>query len=127
VPVSVPAVAAGASGISDVSIGQVGDNSAIDQKQDARIGQQPGTTAADEQKASVGSNGQAATPAPAVSSQSLPTNHPMTAQQYKELKKQQERQAKYLKKHPEALKAAQAAAAQAAAANPAPAETTPQK
>jgi outer membrane protein assembly factor BamD len=118
VPVSVPALAAGgASGVSDVSV-TVGDTAAIDQKPEARLGQPAPAAAAaagtDEQKASVGSNGQASSgagsdPAAAPANaaiQALPSNHPITAAQFKEMKKQQERAAKYAKKHPAAVKPA---------------------
>jgi hypothetical protein len=125
-PVSIPQSAlGGASGVSDVAIGQVGDTQAIDQNKDARLGA-PGadataatpaagtTTAAagangtGEQKASVTSNGLVAAPAapgsaaaalttPVVNEQ-LPTNHPFTKDQLKAIKKAQERVAKLQKK-----------------------------
>jgi outer membrane protein assembly factor BamD len=115
VPVSVPAAAAGTqSGVSDVVLGQTSD-SAIDQKPDARMGQPtaPGGAASGEgeQKASVQSNGQpqpaAAAPAPAAPASplttttvdaTLPTNHPMTKDQIRMMKKAQEKQAKVQKK-----------------------------
>jgi hypothetical protein len=111
-PVSVPLEAAGstapgtssvgASGISDVGIGVVGNTSALDQKSDARLSSTQGDG---EHKASVGSSGistdPAATPAPQAP---LPTNHPYTKKQLDELKKRQEA----------AMKAQQKAAAEAA-------------
>lgn len=111
IPVSVPASAAStasvaAGGISDVSIGQVGDTTAIDQKQDARLSQTV------ENKASVGSNGQdisqtapAADPAVAA----LPTNHPASVADIKAFQKQQARAVKAARKQPK--KAAPAAPA----------------
>ena len=110
VPVSVPATSAtsatsGASGVSDVSIGTVGDTTAIDQKQDVRLGQQTAAVAPAENKASVGSNGQAVapaaiqtTPAPDAAVASLPTNHPATAADLKSFQKQQQRAMKLAKK-----------------------------
>ena len=111
VPVSVPSTAAGVqSGVSDVVIGQTSD-AAIDQKQDARLGQQP-AAGVGEQKASVQSNGQPqapaapaapASPSPlaastAAADANLPTNHPLTKDQQKLIKKAQDRQAKAQKK-----------------------------
>jgi len=147
VPVSVPQVAAGGqSGISDVSAGVVSNTDAIDKQPDARLNLQPGaadnaTPAAtsapapalpgqsDEHKASVGANGQTATPAtpaaalaasansntetPAAKPEVLPTNHPATKDQLRAYKKAQEKAAKLAKKN---------AAAKPAAATPA---TTP--
>ena len=118
IPVSVPASAAStatapvAPGISDVSIGQVDDTSAIDQKQDARISQNA------EKKASVGSNGQDLTetaPAADPALAALPTNHPASAADIKAFQKQQERLIKAAKKAPK--KAAKAAAGATAPAN----------
>jgi outer membrane protein assembly factor BamD len=153
VPVSVPQAAAGGQtgGISDVSAGVVGNTDAIDRQPDARLNIQPeagGTPAApaavsvpntslvggpDENKASVGANGQAATPATpaaalaaasttpaAATPEVLPTNHPATKDQLKAYKKQQEKAAKLAKKN---------GTAKPAAATPAvtttPAATTP--
>jgi outer membrane protein assembly factor BamD len=157
VPVSVPQIAAGGqAGISDVAVGVVGNTDAIDKQPDARLNIQPGaagnaapaaspaTTSApatgllgtDEQKASVGANGQASTPstpAAALAAQTaasttsaasstpapevLPTNHPATKDQLKAYKKQQEKAAKLAKKN--------AAAAKPAANATTPAVTTP--
>ncbi len=99
VPVSVPSTATGgASGVSDVSIGQVSDTSAIDQKQDVRLGVQANPV---ENKASVGSNGQAISetaPAPNPAAAALPTNHPASAADLKVFKKQQVKAFKQAKK-----------------------------
>ena len=100
IPVSVPATAAGAaSGISDVSIGQVGSTTAIDQQPDARLNTPAGGTG--EQKASVGANGQAggdaATPSTTPDPQ-LPSNHPPTKAQLKAYQQQQAKEAKAAKK-----------------------------
>lgn len=101
VPVSVPAAAAGtASGISDVTIGAIGDASAIDQKEDARLGAAaPSTSGASngtgEQKASTTSTGLATAPpvetpaAPVSNDAVLPTNHPITKDQLKAMKQAQ--------------------------------------
>jgi outer membrane protein assembly factor BamD len=163
VPVSVPQVAAGGqSGVSDVSAGVVSNTDAIDKQPDARLNIQPGAPAAavpaaatsapatglvggtDEQKASVGANGQAATPAtpaaalaasansttetPAAKPEVLPTNHPATKDQLKAYKKAQEKAAKLAKKNAAAKPAG--ASSPAAAATPAtpttPTATTPQ-
>jgi outer membrane protein assembly factor BamD len=138
VPVSVPATAAGGqTGVSDVVLGQTSDT-AIDEKQDARIGLQsaPGgpATGQGEQPASVGSNGQAqqaaaAKPAasaasslpsssplapPSAADANLPTNHPPTKDQLKLMKKAQEKQSKDQKKQQE--KAAKTGTPAAAAA-----------
>jgi outer membrane protein assembly factor BamD len=154
VPVSVPQIAAGGqSGISDVSAGVVSNTSAIDSQPDARLNIQPAAATAvnnaagnapapatglqggtDEQKASVGANGQAATPATpaaalaAASATSatpapevLPTNHPATKDQLKAYKKQQEKAAKLAKKNAAAKPAATTATP---AVTPTP--TTPQ-
>ncbi len=106
VPVSIPAAAAGAqTGVSDVSIGEVA-NSAIDQQPDARLGAPAtGTPEAGtgEQKASVGSNGQAPAsaagpgvtqPLSTTDNAQLPTNHPPTKQQLKAFKDAQAKEAK---------------------------------
>jgi outer membrane protein assembly factor BamD len=140
VPVSVPAAAAGgASGVSDVGISLTADTAAIDQKPEARIGTPAaGAAGGDEQKASVGANGQSVTPAgtasPAtpISPQSLPTNHPMTVQQFKELKKAAERAQKNAKKHPAKADPATAVApaattTPATTTTPAATDSTPQK
>ena len=106
IPVSVPATAAGVQrGVSDVSIGQVGSTTAIDQQPDARLNTPAGGTG--EQKASVGQNGQTgaadaqpadptkpADPAKATDRDSLPTNHPPTKQQIKAYKDAQAREAR---------------------------------
>jgi outer membrane protein assembly factor BamD len=137
IPVSVPATAAGQTGVSDVSVGQVGDTAAIDKQQDARLGTPavapgvtppatPGTPAAagtGEQKASVGSNGQPNIPGAPVadtSQQVLPTNHPLTADQLKAFKKEQIRLFKQAKKN-----AVAAAKNPAKATTPATPATTP--
>ena len=160
VPVSVPQVAAGGqSGISDVSAGVVSNTDAIDKQPDARLNIQPaaaGNTAAvvntgaatsapaaglqgdsDEHKASVGANGQAATPAtpaaalaasansttetPAAKPEVLPTNHPATKDQLKAYKKAQEKAAKLAKKNAAAKPAAAATAVTPTATTPQPA------
>jgi outer membrane protein assembly factor BamD len=103
-PVSVPAPAAGPTGISDVTAGVVGDSKAIDEQPEARLGQQQSAAGATsngtgEQRASLGSNGQPAADAakpvtnqPAAdANQPLPTNHPPTKQQLKAFKKAQEK------------------------------------
>ena len=103
VPVSVPAIAAGVAapgGVSDVVAGVVGDTANLDQQNDARLNPQPGaaTSAAVENKASVGSNGQpiaAGSPetpaAPVAADATLPTNHPASAKQLKDFEKAQKR------------------------------------
>jgi outer membrane protein assembly factor BamD len=109
-PVSVPSVAAGVqSGVSDIVLGQTTD-AAIDKNPEARLGQQPAPgagTGVGEQKASVQSNGQ---PQPAAGSSplasqttaaadaNLPTNHPLSKDQLKLIKKAQDKQAKAQKK-----------------------------
>jgi outer membrane protein assembly factor BamD len=117
VPVSVPATAAGGqNGISDVTASVGTDTTALDKGQDARLSAQNGAgkapiTGEGENKASVGSNGQAvaqssaqsrtpSTPAAATQNQPLPTNHPITKQQLKMIKKAQEKAAKKQKKTP---------------------------
>ena len=114
VPVSVPKVATGGQdGINDVSASQVVTNTeAIDRNPDVRLRTPAAGTAAEtssatskdngtgEQKATVGSNGQAdltATAKPAVDGP-LPTNHPPTKDQLKAYKKAQEKAAKDAKK-----------------------------
>jgi hypothetical protein len=132
VPVSVPAVAAGGqNGISDVTAGVIGDSKDIDEKPEARLGQQ-GTaaesvnggaatavsTGTGEQRASLGSNGQSPTSAetPAASqtaadaNQPLPTNHPPTKAQLKAYRKAQEKAVAKAKKNADAAKAKPAAA-----------------
>ena len=126
VPVSVPAAAAGVqSGISDVVGEVVGNSSNLDKSPDARMSQQnginvPAANGTGEQRASVGSNGEAsptgsaglaptATPAapaaPAKPAAPLqlktatdianavptPTNHPVSPKQLKEYQKNQEK------------------------------------
>jgi outer membrane protein assembly factor BamD len=108
VPVSVPSTAAGGqSGISDVTVGTVGDSKAIDEQPEARLGQQNGAADAQngtgERRASLGSNGQsqaenpASAASPAVNqpaadaNQPLPTNHPPTKAQLKAYRKAQEK------------------------------------
>ena len=124
VPVSVPKVASGgADGISDVSASQVVSNTdAIDRTPDARLGTPAAGTPASvtavpataaetasatgkdngtgEQKASLGSNGQADNAAPAKPAVEgpLPTNHPPTKDQLKAYKKAQEKAIKDAKK-----------------------------
>jgi outer membrane protein assembly factor BamD len=156
VPVSVPQVAAGGqSGVSDVSAGVVGNTDAIDKQPDARLNIQPAAAATatgapatsapptglvggtDEQKASVGANGQTATPAtpaaalaasansttetPAAKPEVLPTNHPATKDQLKAYKKAQEKAAKLAKKNAAAKPAAAATAVTPTATTPQPA------
>ena len=98
-PVSVPVSAAGgATGVSDVVGGVVGDSSNIDKSPDARMSSKngevvPEATGTGEQKASVGSNGEtsAVTPVAAKPDAPPPTNHPVTAQQMKEYQKAQKK------------------------------------
>jgi outer membrane protein assembly factor BamD len=112
VPVSVPKEAAGGqNGLSDVTASVGTDTTALDKGQDARLNAQniPGNApiaGEGENKASVSSNGQPAaqtstqsTPA-AAQNQPLPTNHPLTKQQLKMIKKAQEKAAKKQKKTP---------------------------
>ncbi len=102
VPVSVPESASGGqTGVSDVTVSVGTDTSALDKGQDARLSAQNGTPATPgegEQHASVLSNGQPAaqggTQSAAAQNQPLPTNHPLTKQQLKLLKKAQEKAAK---------------------------------
>lgn len=130
VPVSVPATAAGGqTGISDVTASVGTDTSALDKGQDARLSAQntagtPGTPAGGEgeQKASVGSNGQpvaqnATTNSTPAQNQPLPTNHPLTKQQLKAIRKAQEKAAKKQKAQPQP---APASAAQPGATQPSP-------
>jgi outer membrane protein assembly factor BamD len=141
VPVSVPATAAGTqSGVSDVVLGQTSDT-AIDQKPDARLGLPPApgaiATGEGEQKASVQSNGQpqpaAAPKAPAAPASplttttvdaTLPTNHPMTKDQIRMMKKAQEKQAKAQKKQ-QPKTGTQPAAATTTTAQPAATQNVP--
>lgn len=90
IPVSVPATppaGAGQSGVSDVVGGVVSNAATLDQGQDARLSaqQQGGAT---ENKASVGSNGQAAASTDAAPP---PTNHPPTPKQIRDYQKQQKK------------------------------------
>jgi outer membrane protein assembly factor BamD len=126
VPVSVPQAAAGGqTGISDVTAVASSDTTALDKGQDARLSAQnvAGNAAGQgENPASVGSNGQplgqngnansAASASSAAQNQPLPTNHPLTKQQLKLLKKQQEKAAKKQKAQGKDAQAAQPAAAQ---------------
>ncbi|MDQ1471768.1 MAG: outer membrane protein assembly factor BamD [Bryobacterales bacterium] len=101
VPVSVPVVAAGgATGISDV-VGNavVGNTDTLDKGKDARMSTQNGVVGKSaggtgENPASVGANGQGATPAATAEAAPPPTNHPATAQQIKEYQKAQAKAAK---------------------------------
>ena len=124
VPVSVPLTPAGTggpTGISDVVAGVVGDSTNLDQQADARLNPQPAAPASGvgENKASVGSNGQPLVEkpgptAPAASDAALPTNHPVSAKQMKELERMQKRaEAQQRKKN-------KGAAVAAPAPNPAP-------
>jgi|GEM_PF-195802 len=143
VPVSVPEAAAGRqNGLSDVVGGFVGDPTNLDKSPDARMSSQngvvgPAGAGTGEQKASLGSNGEAAPTgsagvpaetaaphaAPAVVAPP-PTNHPVTAKQIKDYQKAQERaQAKALKA---AKKKGLVPAANATNAAAAPAGSTPQ-
>lgn len=136
VPVSVPEAAAGGqSGVSDVSVGQVADNSVIDRQQDARLGT-PGTpgvptpTGTGEQKATVASNGQPNIPGAPVAAdpgQPLPTNHPLTADQIKTIRKQAVAAAKQQKKNEEQAKKTAAAKKSTTPASTQPAATSPQQ
>ncbi len=156
-PVSVPAVAAGSGGVSDVTVSASNEGTVLDTKQDARLGTPAAAAAPEpapagapdalpaaggENKASVSSNGQATadavekpTDAPAAP-QVLPTNHPLTAEQLKLLKRQAKKAAEYAKKHPAAAKPADMtttsptsgspdALTATPAAKPAPSATTP--
>ena len=140
-------------GVSDVTASVVGTDE-IDKQKDARLGTAGGGTpevpaaqpltaeptspstpsGSGENPASVGSNGQklvtdaaakpAATP---VINQALPTNHPLTMEQLKILKKQAEKAAKNQKKHPNGapVPAAVTPAVPGATAPGAPAAATP--
>jgi outer membrane protein assembly factor BamD len=106
IPVSVPDIAAGRpSGVSDVGVTQVGDNSAIDQKPDARLGTPVAAAATPPAaaKPAAGSNGAPRIPGAdttnAQTTQALPTNHPLTADQLKAFKKEQIRLFKQAKKN----------------------------
>jgi outer membrane protein assembly factor BamD len=150
VPYSVPQSAAGnlpsgaavpsATGVSDVSISANVNGTELDLKPDARLGTpaaaEPATAGLGEQKASQNANGQAVADAVekpaapvAVSNQSLPTNHPLTADQLKILKKQAQKAAAYQKKHPQVAKppttAAEATGTAPTATTPTAAGTTP--
>ncbi len=126
VPVSVPQTAAGgASGVSDVVGGVVGDTKELDQAKDARLSSQngvvgPAAQGTGENKASLGANGESA--AKGGAEQIVPpTNHPATAKQIKEYEALQKKAAS------KAAKVARSAAKKgvpAAAATPA-AATTP--
>jgi outer membrane protein assembly factor BamD len=104
VPVSVPQAAAGGqTGISDVTAGVSTDATALDKGQDARLSAQ-NAAGQGENPASVGSNGQplaqsgtansSSSSSSAAQNQPLPTNHPLTKQQLKAIKKAQEKAAK---------------------------------
>jgi outer membrane protein assembly factor BamD len=112
-PVSVPNLpGAGATGVSDVVGGVVGDTSNLDKSPDARMSQQngvnvPAANGTGEQKASVVSTGQdtAVGVAPAKPEAAPPTNHPVTAQQMKDYQKAQKKaQEKALKAYKDAVK-----------------------
>jgi len=133
VPVSVPQTAAGGqTGISDVTAGVSTDATALDKGQDARLSAQnaAGNTAGEgENPASVGSNGQPAaqngatnsssSSASAAQNQPLPTNHPLTKQQLKAIKKAQEKAAKKQKAQGKAAPAGQPAVTQSSPGQPA--------
>jgi outer membrane protein assembly factor BamD len=105
VPVSVPATAAGTlgpTGVSDVVAGVVGDTTTLDQQSDARLSAQPVAPGGGvgENKASVGSNGQPletdpkidpTKPAAPAANGALPTNHPVSPKQMKDLEKMQKK------------------------------------
>lgn len=118
VPVSVPVIAGGgASGVSDVVGGVVGNTENLDKSPDARMSSQNGAvvkseTGTGEQKASVGSNGQTEAPAP-VQAAPPPTNHPASAQQIKEYQKLQAKAAARAAKAAKKVKPAAAAASPA--------------
>jgi outer membrane protein assembly factor BamD len=138
VPVSVPAAAAGGqTGISDVTAVASTDTTALDKGQDARLSAQnvPGNAAGQgENPASVGSNGQplaqsgtansASSSSSAAQNQPLPTNHPLTKQQLKAIKKAQERAAKKQKSAGKDAQTAQPAAAQPSPGQPASTQPT---
>jgi outer membrane protein assembly factor BamD len=98
IPVSVPQTAAGgATGVSDVVGGVVGDTSQLDTAQDARLSSQNGVVGAaaqgtGENKASQGSNGESATTGGATQIVP-PTNHPATAKQIKQYEQLQKKAA----------------------------------
>jgi hypothetical protein len=131
IPVSVPESAAGGqTGISDVTASVGTDPTALDKGVDARMSaQKPAapTNGTGEDKASVGSNGEppaqkgtqqaAATP----QNQPLPTNHPLTKQQIKMMKKAQEKAAKKQKKNRQKPAEPASTAQPAATASAAPA------
>lgn len=120
IPVSVPLTAAGgASGISDVVGGVVGDSTQLDTAQDARLSSQNGTltqaaTGTGENKASVGANGESAAKGgaePIVP----PTNHPATAKQIKQYEQMQKKGIEKAARDAKKQKATPAAAAKPAA------------
>lgn len=99
-PVSVPSLPGAAGGVSDVQGGVVTDSSNIDKSADARMSSKNGAVVPEgagtgEQKASVGSNGEAVSNAAAPAAPKVeaapPTNHPATAQQMKDYLKQQKK------------------------------------
>jgi len=131
VPVSVPQAAAGGqNGISDVTASVGTDTTALDKGQDARLSAQKvaGNAAGQgENPASVGSNGQpvaqngtanSSSPSSA-QNQPLPTNHPLTKQQLKAIKKAQEKAAKKQKTQPQPAAAAQPTVTQPSPGQPA--------
>jgi outer membrane protein assembly factor BamD len=136
VPVSVPQAAAGGqTGISDVTASVGTDTSALDKGQDARLSAQNATGNAagqGENPASVGSNGQpaaqtgATTSSPAAQNQPLPTNHPLTKQQLKAIKKAQEKAAKKQKTQPQPAAAGQPTVTQPSPGQPASNQPTTQ-
>ncbi len=95
VPLSVPAVAAGApAGVSDVVGGVVSDSTALDQGKDARMSAQNGVVGpvgagVGEQPASVGSNGQTSSAKAAAAEPPPPSNHVPTPKQIKDYQKAQ--------------------------------------
>jgi len=141
VPVSVPDVAAGRqTGVSDVGVTQVSDNSAIDQKPDARLGTPVASAATPASQDKPGTPARPTVPvangAPTIpgtettntqTQQALPTNHPLTADQLKAYKKEQIRLFKQAKKNAEAAQKAAAKNGTKPAATDAskPAATTP--
>jgi outer membrane protein assembly factor BamD len=135
VPVSVPKAAAGGqNGISDVTAVASTDTSALDKGQDARLSAQSvaGNAAGQgENPASVGSNGQplaqteSANSTPA-QNQPLPTNHPLTKQQLKAIKKAQEKAAKKQKTQAQPASAGQPTVTQPSPGQPASTQPTTQ-
>jgi outer membrane protein assembly factor BamD len=138
VPVSVPAAAnGGQTGVSDVTAVASTDTTALDKGQDARLSAQNGTARAageGENRASVGSNGQPVAQSATTSSSSpssaqnqpLPTNHPLTKQQLKAIKKAQERAAKKQKTQPQPAAAGQPTVTQPSPGQPPSNQPTPQ-